>query len=48
MGTVFWTGKEVIQFNPAYLMIFNIVVDVVVQTVLEVVCIPQEAHHSMG
>ena len=35
------------QGNPASPIIFNIVVDAVVQVVLEEVWSPQEAHHGM-
>ena len=37
LGTAFGTGIEVTQGNPTYPMLFNIVVDVVVQAVLEVI-----------
>ena len=37
LGTAFGTGIEVTQGDPVYPMIFNIVVDTVVQAVLEVV-----------
>ena len=40
LGTAFGTGREVTQGDPAYPMILNIVVDVVVQAVLEVICSP--------
>ena len=40
LGTEFSTGREVTQGNPASPMIFNIIVDAVVQALLEVVCIP--------
>ena len=48
LGKDFWVGRVVMQGDPASPMIFNIVVDVVVQTVLDVVCIPQEEQHGMG
>ena len=39
--TLFGTGRGVTQGNPTSPIIFNIVVDVVVQAVMEKVCIPQ-------
>ena len=36
LGKDFWTGMGVTQVNPASSMIFNIVVDAVVQEVLDV------------
>ena len=48
LGTAFGTGIEVTQGDPASSIIFNIVVNVVVQAVQEVVCRPQEAQHIMG
>ena len=48
LGTVFWALIGVTQSNPASLMIFNIVVDAVVQAVLGVVYIPQESKHGIG
>ena len=36
------------QDNPISPMIFNIVLDEFVKMLLEVVCSPQEAQHSMG
>ena len=39
----FWTGRGLTQGDPVSPMIFNIVVDAVVQAVLDVVCRPQEA-----
>ena len=44
----FGTGRGVTQGDPNCPMIFNILVDVVVQAVLEVVCSPQEAKYGMG
>ena len=38
----FGTGIEVMQGDPTYPMIFNIVVYAVVRAVLEAVCGPQE------
>ena len=35
------------QGNPAYPMIFNIVLDAVVREVLEEVCSPQDSQHGM-
>ena len=43
-----WDRKKVTQCDPVSPIIFNIVVDAVVQAVLDVVCIPQEAQHGMG
>ena len=43
IGTLFVTGRGFTQGDPAYPMIFNIVVDAVVRETLEVVCGPQEA-----
>ena len=48
LGTAFGTEREVTQGNLASSMIFNILVDAVVQDVLEVECSPQEAQHGMG
>ena len=44
----FGTGRGVTKGEPAYSMIFNIVVDLGVRAFLEVVCGPQEARHGMG
>ena len=41
-------GRGLRQGEPASPMIFNIVVDMVVQAVLVVVCGPQETKHSLG
>ena len=45
--TAFGTGIGVTQVDPTSPMIFNIVVDAVLQAVREVVCCPQEAQHGM-
>ena len=47
LGAAFGTGREVTQGDPAYPIIFNIVVNEVVQVLLEVVCRPQEIQHGM-
>ena len=41
-------GRGFMKVDPSSTMIFNIVVDVVVQEVLTEVCGPQEAHNRMG
>ena len=48
LGRPFVTGRGVTQGNPELPMIFNIVVDAVVQAVLEEVCGIHEAHHRLG
>ena len=48
MGRTFGTSRGVTQGYPESPMIFNIVVDKVVQEVIEEVCGPQEAHRGMG
>ena len=48
LGIVFGIGIGLTQGDPASSMIFNVVVDAVVQAFLEEVCSPQEAHHDMG
>ena len=48
LGTSFGTGKGVNQGEPVSPMIFNILVDAVVRSVLEKVCRPQEEQHDMG
>ena len=48
LGKEFRTGKELTQGDPAYPMIFSIVVDVVVQAVLGVVSGPHEAQRGLG
>ena len=45
---VLWMGRGLTQGDPESPIIFNIMVDVAVQVVLGVVCIPQEAHHRLG
>ena len=40
IGMAFGTGRGVTQGDPAYPMVFNIVVDAVARAVLEVVCGP--------
>ena len=45
---VFGIGRVVTQGDPAFPMVFNIMVDAVVIEVVEVVCGPQEARHGMG
>ena len=47
LGKYFRTGRGVTQGNPAPQMIFNIVVDVVVQSVLDVVCRPRKDQHCL-
>ena len=47
LGTSFETGRGVTQGNPAFSIIFNIVVYVVVREVLDVVCGPQEGQYGM-
>ena len=44
----FCTGRGVTQGDPAYPMIFNIVVDVVLRKVIDVVCRYQEAQNGLG
>ena len=48
LGKAFVTERGVTQGYLAYPMIFKIMVDVVVPTVLAEACGPQEAHHSLG
>ena len=48
IGKPFGTGRGVMQEDPTPPMIFNIVVDAVATTTLEVVYVPQEALHGMG
>ena len=48
LGVVFGTGRRFTKGDPAFPMIFNIVVDAVMREVLEVVCGPQEARHRMS
>ena len=48
LGTLFGTGRGVMQGDPSSPTIFNIVVDTVVRSTLEIVCGPQEARHGMG
>ena len=48
LGKEFQTGRDLTQGDTASPMIFNIVVDAVVQAVLDVVCRPQEAHRGRG
>ena len=43
LGKEFQTGRDLTQGDTASPMIFNIVVDAVVQAVLDVACRPQEA-----
>ena len=45
---MFETGRVVIQGDPASPILFNIVVDALVQAVLDVVFGPQEAQHGMN
>ena len=47
LGKYFRTGRVLTQGYPVSLMIFSIVVGAVVQEVLGVVCIPQEAQHGL-
>ena len=46
--TAFDTWRVVTQGDPTSSMIFNIAVDEVLQEVMYVVCIPQEAQHGTG
>ena len=48
LGCLFGTGQGVTQGDLASTMLFNIVVDAVVQAVMTEVCGPKEAHHRMG
>ena len=48
LGKEFRMGRGLRQGEPASPMIFNIVVDMVVQAVLDVVCGPQETKHGFG
>ena len=48
LGQPFGTGWGVTQGDPAWPIIFNIVVDLVVRAVLEEVCGPKEDHHGLG
>ena len=48
LGWLFGTGQGVTQGDLASTMLFNIVVDTVVQAVMTEVCGPKEAHHRMG
>ena len=48
LGKAFDIGRELKQGNLTYPIIFNIVVDTVVQVLLDVVCSPEEAQHGMG
>ena len=48
LGKKFRTGRGLTQGDPASPMIFNIVVDAVVQVVLDVVYGPQEAQHDLS
>ena len=45
---MFGIDRGVTQGDPASPIIFNLVVDMVLQAVLEEVCSPQEAQHGMG
>ena len=45
---MFGIDRGVTQGDPASPIIFNVVVDMVLQAVLEEVCSPQEAQHGMG
>ena len=48
LGTAFGTVRGFTQDDPTSSIIFNIVVDAAMRDVLDVVCGPQEAQHSMG
>ena len=48
LGKEFRTGRGLTQGKPASPMIFNIVVDEVVQEVLDVICVPQEVQNGLG
>ena len=48
LGWMFGMGRGVAQGDPASTMIFNIVVDAVVQAVLSEVCGTHQAHQRMG
>ena len=48
LGKEFRTGRGLTKGESASPMIFNIVVDAVLQAVLNVVCGPQEAQHGLG
>ena len=48
LGRPFGTGQGVTKGDSASPMIFNIMVDAVVQAVLEEVYRPQEAHQGLG
>ena len=47
-GDRVWDRERSYTGQPCISHFFNIVVDSVVWEVLEVVCSPQEAHHSIG
>ena len=46
LDTAFQTGRGVTQGDPAYPMVFNILVDVGMHAVFNVFCSPQETHHE--
>ena len=48
MERPFRKRQGITQGNPESTMIFNITVDAVIRTVLEEVCMPQEAHYGLG
>ena len=48
LGKEFRTGRGLNQGEPASPMIFNIVVDAVVRSDLDVLCVTQEAQHGLG
>ena len=48
LGNEFQTERGLTQVDPVSPMIFNIMVDVVVQAVLDMVCGPQEDQHILG
>ena len=48
LGKGFRTGRGLNQGEPASPMIFNIVVDAVVRSDLDVLCVTQEAQHGLG
>ena len=45
-GDIVWDRNKRTQGNPTSLIIFNIVVDMVVQVLLEVVCSPHKSQHG--
>ena len=47
LGKSFGTGRGVMQGNPVYPIIFNILVDATVREILLEVCGPQEAEHGL-